>query len=59
MSVCRRPRYENIPSMMSYDLRTGEEGERPEVLQNIRNVSLPKSDPLFGERGLLLQRWSG
>jgi uncharacterized protein YjlB len=43
----------------SYDLRTGEEGERPEVLQNIRNVSLPKSDPLFGERGLLLQRWSG
>jgi len=43
----------------SYDLRTGEEGERPEVLENIRNVSLPKSDPLFGERGLLLQRWSG
>jgi uncharacterized protein YjlB len=43
----------------SYDLRTGEEGERPEVLENIRDVSLPKSDPLFGERGLLLQRWSG
>jgi uncharacterized protein YjlB len=43
----------------SYDLRTGEEGERPEVLENIRDVPLPKSDPLFGEKGLLLQRWSG
>ena len=39
-----------------YDLRTGEEGERPEVLKNIRNVSLPESDPLFGEKGPLTQR---
>src|SRR5919205_2443366 len=43
----------------SYDLRTGEEGERPDVLENIRNVPLPKSDPLSGEKGPLLQRWSG
>jgi uncharacterized protein YjlB len=43
----------------SYDLRTGVEGERPEVLENIRNVPLPKSDPLSGEKGLLLQHWSG
>ena len=42
-----------------YDLRTGEEGERPEVLENIGNVSLPESDPLFGEKGPLPQRWSG
>lgn len=42
-----------------YDLRTGEEGERPEVLENIRNVPLPMVDPLFGEDGPLLQRWSG
>ncbi|MGH3107135.1 MAG: hypothetical protein ACRDN7_00900, partial [Rubrobacter sp.] len=42
----------------SYDLRTGEEGERPEVLENIRNVPLPASDPLFGENGPLTQRWS-
>ncbi len=42
----------------SYDLRTGEEGERPEVLENIRNVSLPESDPLFGEKGPLTQPWS-
>ena len=43
----------------NYDLRTGEEGERSEVLENIRNVPLPKADPLFGEGGPLLQRWSG
>ena len=43
----------------NYDLRTGEEGERPEVLENIRNVPLPETDPLFGEKGPLLRRWSG
>ena len=43
----------------NYDLRTGEEGERPEVLENIRDVPLPETDPLFGEGGPLLQRWSG
>lgn len=43
----------------SYDLRTGDEGERPEVLENIRNVPLPQADPLRGERGPLVERWSG
>ena len=43
----------------NYDLRTGEEGERPKVLENIRDVLLPEADPLFGEGGPLLQRWSG
>ena len=42
-----------------YDLRTGEEGERPEVLENIRNVSLPETDPLYGRQGPLLENWSG
>lgn len=42
-----------------YDLRTGEEGERPKVLENIRNVPLPEADPLFGEGGPLPRRWSG
>ena len=41
-----------------YDLRTGEEGERPEVLENIRNVPLPETDPLFGGEGPLVQRWT-
>jgi uncharacterized protein YjlB len=43
----------------NYDLRTGEEGERPGVLENIRNVPLPETDPLFGTEGPLLGRWSG
>ena len=42
-----------------YDLRTGAEGERPEVLENIRNVPLPERDPLLGGGGPLLGRWSG
>ena len=41
----------------SYDLRTGEEGERPEVLENIRNVALPEQDPVFGEEGPLMHHW--
>jgi uncharacterized protein YjlB len=40
----------------SYDLRTGEERERPGVLENIRGVPLPETDPLFGEGGPLLGR---
>jgi len=43
----------------SYDLRTGEEGERPGVLENIRRVPLPEADPLFGEGDPLVGRWSG
>lgn len=42
----------------SYDLRTGEKRERPEVTENIRNVPLPESDPLFGEGGPLLGHWA-
>ncbi len=43
----------------AYDLRTGEEGERPEVLENIRAMPLPQTDPLFGDAGPLVRRWSG
>lgn len=43
----------------SYDLRTGEEGERPGVLENTRGVPLPETDPLFGGGGPLTGRWSG
>jgi uncharacterized protein YjlB len=42
----------------NYDLRTGEEGERPEVLENIRNVALPESDPLYGAEGPLVRGWA-
>lgn len=42
----------------NYDLRTGEGDERPEVLENIRNVPMPETDPLFGKDGPLVERWS-
>lgn len=42
-----------------YDLRTGEEGERPGILENIRNVPLPSADPLYGEQGPLVRSWPG
>ena len=47
------------PGQENYDLRTGQEGERPEVLENIEGVALPESDPLFGEEGPLPLRWTG
>ena len=45
------------PGQESYDIRTGEPDERPEVLENIRRVPLPDSDPVFGAEGPLLERW--
>jgi uncharacterized protein YjlB len=41
----------------NYDLRTGDEGERPEVLENIRGVPLPEGDPIFGVDGPLVRAW--
>jgi len=41
----------------NYDLRTGEEGERPGVLENIRGVPVPETDPLFGREGPLPRHW--
>lgn len=41
----------------NYDLCTGDEGERTEVLENISSVALPVLDPLFGNEGPLLRHW--
>lgn len=45
------------PAGQDWDLRTGTPGERPEVLNNIRAVSRPESDPVFGSNGYLLELW--
>jgi uncharacterized protein YjlB len=45
------------PRGQSWDLRTGEPGERPEVLENIRKVPLPETDPVFGDEGPLVEHW--
>ncbi|NBB76775.1 MAG: cupin domain-containing protein [Bacteroidetes bacterium] len=45
------------PDGMSYDMNTGKEKERPEVVENIKNVPVPQNDPVFGSDGPLLKEW--
>ena len=40
-----------------WDLCTGRPGERPRVLDNIRRVPLPTTDPVFDADGPLLRLW--
>lgn len=47
------------PPGQDWDLRTGEPGERPAVLVNIRRVPLPLGDPVHGAGGPLLAIWRG
>lgn len=46
------------PEGQDRDLCTGDPSERPEVLHNIRAVPLPTTDPVFGEKGKLLDLWA-
>ena len=41
----------------TYDMNFGKEGERPRVDENIARVSLPPTDPVFGEDGPLTEYW--
>jgi uncharacterized protein YjlB len=41
------------------DLRTGEPGERAEVIENIRRVPFTGADPVFGNEGPLTGYWAG
>ena len=45
------------PAGQSPDMQYGEPGERPRTDQNIKSVSLPKTDPVFGKDGPLLEIW--
>jgi uncharacterized protein YjlB len=45
------------PAGQSWDLCYGRPEERPQVLRNIERVPLPATDPLYGERGPLLEQW--
>ena len=40
-----------------YDLCRGSKAEHAKALQSIPIVPLPKSDPVYGENGLLLKMW--
>jgi len=46
------------PLGQSWDLCRGESGERPRVLDNIAQVPPPKTDPVQGVDGVLLDLWS-
>lgn len=41
-----------------WDLCTGDPGERPEVLQNIKALPIPEMDPVSGKKDPLYQHWS-
>ncbi len=41
-----------------YDMNHGKESERPKADENIRQVPLPESDPVFGMSGPLIKEWS-
>ncbi|SFL73253.1 cupin domain-containing protein [Salibacterium qingdaonense] len=45
------------PFGMDYNLKTGEPEERPGVLKDIEEVTLPDQDPVFGTEGPLLEIW--
>ena len=45
------------PGGKDYDMNYGKEGERPGPDENIAAVPLPQTDPVFGEKGDLLQIW--
>ncbi len=45
------------PGGMSWDLRRGDPAEHEEVLENIRTVPLPRTDPVHGPGGPLVGLW--
>jgi uncharacterized protein YjlB len=45
------------PKGADYDLNYGKEEEHPKVVENIKKVPLPDTDPLYGKEGPLLDNW--
>ena len=45
------------PGGLEPDLNRGEKGDRPKADENIANVPLPATDPLFGNEGGLVLIW--
>jgi uncharacterized protein YjlB len=45
------------PGGAEWDMNYGQKSERPEADQNIARVALPKSDPVYGAHGPLLEQW--
>jgi uncharacterized protein YjlB len=45
------------PAGQHWDMKYGKSGERPGADDNISNVALPQTDPVFGSGGPLLELW--
>lgn len=45
------------PGGMEYDILKGDDGERPKAEENIKNVPIPDSDPVYGKVEGLLSLW--
>ena len=43
---------------LQYDVNYGKDNERPKADENIRKVSLPDLDPVYGENGPLIENWN-
>lgn len=46
------------PGGSDYDIKKGEPGDRPAADKNIKKVSLPEFDPIYGDQGPLLINWN-
>lgn len=46
------------PDGMDYNVRKGETGVKPDVLKEIHSVKKPSTDPVYGNLGQVLQRWT-
>jgi len=46
------------PTGQSWDMNYGKEGERPAADRNIAGVPDPRTDPVFGKEGPLLDLWN-
>lgn len=45
------------PGGKDYDMNYGKEGERPQTDENIKHLSLPQQDPVFGLQGGIKTYW--
>ena len=46
------------PDGKDYNIQTGSPDERPQVLEEIKQVEVPSTDPVYGNRGQVVDRWS-
>ena len=45
------------PGGMDYDIKRGEDGERPQADENISKVPMPDNDPVYGKMEGLISLW--